>query len=851
MISPRMPKKTKSPLAADKVELKDIVLLPDEPVIGHTQDELGMRPFSEIVAGAAWGTKGPFTIGVFGKWGEGKTSVLKQAKSLIEAAHPKAVTVWFNAWQYDHEEHPLFPLALTIGERLLALEADETDGKLEPWRKAFRGVGAALLALAYGIKVKFPGLELDFKKAFDALATLEDAGGSATLPPSLYYQAFASLGMLAARASQCADAPPIVVFIDDLDRCLPEQALRVLQGIRLVLSQPGFIFVLALHREPLERHLAKRFGELDMREPERCARAFLDKSIQLGLPLPGHARRFDVYVNRLLDAKALKGNPDVATALRALVPVIGTFLDSNPRRFVRLTNNLIVDHVLLQGSSEHLPNDWLGLCAVARLLREELGDVLYEELVRDRETCDKLAVAEGGQVKEWESHEEGPPGSLKPREELHRTLGRLTWFPSAQKLITSDLGRQWLKNYVAREQIDEFLVAERGEAEPVASSPGVAAIEVAVRRSLGFADGQAIDDKARARVRDLDLSFAPVANGDLVHLDPLTLLTTLNLSRTEVTGAGPARLDKLTALTTLGLSGAPVTDAGLAHLLSHLGQLKSFTTLNLSETHVTDAGLARLAKLATLTELDLSRTQVTDAGLASLEKCESLTALDLSETKVTDAGLAALGKLKTLMTLDLRGTLVTDAGLAHLAKLASLMTLNLSATQVTDAGLAELGGLESLRGLILAYTEVTDGGLTRLMGLTALTELNIAGTRVTDNGLQSLRALKALKQLSLHETRVTDAGMAAVGEVSSLTMLALSGTRVTDAGLAHLENLRSLVLLSLGDTEVTDAGLEHVAKLGTLKWLGLGGARVTSAGLAKLKEALPALSVHVNSGSAS
>jgi hypothetical protein len=120
-------------------------------------------------------------------------------------------------------------------------------------------------------------------------------------------------------------------------------------------------------------------------------------------------------VSRLLDEKALKGNPDVATALRALVPVMGTFLDANPRRFVRLTNNLIVDHVLLQGSSEDLPSNWLGLCAVARLLREELGDVLYEELVRDRETCDKLATAEGGQVKEWESHEGGQPVSLKPR----------------------------------------------------------------------------------------------------------------------------------------------------------------------------------------------------------------------------------------------------------------------------------------------------------------------------------------------------------------------------------------------------------------------------------------------------
>jgi Leucine-rich repeat (LRR) protein len=691
--------------------------------------------------------------------------------------------------------------------------------------------------------VKFPGLELDFKKAFDSLATLEDIEGSATLLTSLYYQAFASLGMLAARAREFASAPPIVVFIDDLDRCLPEQALRVLQGIRLVLSQPGFIFVLALHREPLERHLAKRFGELDMREPERCARAFLDKSIQLGLPLPRHARRFDDYVNQLLDTKALKGNPDVATALRALAPLMGTFLDANPRRFVRLTNNLIVDHVLLQGSSENLPSDWLGLCAVARLLREELGDVLYEELVRDRETCEKLAEAEGGQVKEWESHEEGPPGSLKPREELHRTLGRLTWFPSAQELITSDLGRQWLKNYVAREQIDEFLVAERGEAEPVASSPGVAAIEVAVRRSLGFADGQAIDDKARARVRDLDLSYAPVTDSDLVYLEPLTSLTALNLSATQVSGAGPAHLDKLTALTALNLSGAQVTDAGLAHLLSHLGKLKLLTVLHLAGTQVTDACLARLAKLTTLTMLDLSETKVTDVGLEQLEALTSLTSLDLSETKVTDAGLEHLKELPLLTSLNLWGTQVADEGLAHIGKLGSLMTLNLSSTQVTGAGLVHLGNLEFLRALYLASTKVTDGALTHLVGLPALRELNVANTPVTDTGLTLLRRLAPLEVLSLHGTGVSDAGVIDVAGVPSLRILWLSATGVTDAGLAHVAKLEQLRLLSLNGTQVTDAGLAHLEKLTTLTELFLLGTKVTGAGLAKLKQALPDLKV--------
>jgi len=64
--------------------LKPLILLEDEPVRHADLDWLGIQPYADTIARASIGTTGPFTIGVFAEWGEGKTSLLRQAKQLVD-----------------------------------------------------------------------------------------------------------------------------------------------------------------------------------------------------------------------------------------------------------------------------------------------------------------------------------------------------------------------------------------------------------------------------------------------------------------------------------------------------------------------------------------------------------------------------------------------------------------------------------------------------------------------------------------------------------------------------------------------------------------------------------------------
>lgn len=62
----------------------ELFLFTDEPVRDLENDHLALRPFSSMIAAAALTNRGPFNIGVFSGWGQGKTTVLRQAEALIK-----------------------------------------------------------------------------------------------------------------------------------------------------------------------------------------------------------------------------------------------------------------------------------------------------------------------------------------------------------------------------------------------------------------------------------------------------------------------------------------------------------------------------------------------------------------------------------------------------------------------------------------------------------------------------------------------------------------------------------------------------------------------------------------------
>ena len=748
---------------AEENHLEPLVLIEDEPVPGHWVDELDLETYARIVAGAAVGTGGPFTIGVFADWGLGKTSLLRQAKSLIEAdpQHAAVVTVWFNAWQFEKEEHPIVPLVASIVravERKRAELQTKTSKAAQALLAGLTKTSRALRAVAYGFsakaKLKMPGfaeLEAGFvaKEMVQRYEALDKPQDDPLLDRSLYYSAFETLEEVAGRADpgKGEPGPKIVVFVDDLDRCLPDNGLRLLEGIKLVLAQRGFVFALAVDRRIIESYLNERYKTVYGMPEYAGGVSYLDKIVQLPLHLPSHRGRFEKYITELLKRPSLSHDQEVHDALEDLVHVLAVGANANPRSLVRFINSLLVARRLYLRGETAPDADFLRICAVSHVLREQLGDALYRALLEDDELCDALAAGRGKPIRERIADRKEESHRATQWRSIRSALDRKPFL--IDLLDDEDSGRRWLTRHETRRAVDQFLIVESAKPKPEpAPASQVEIIEEAIRASLEMAHDAPVTDQDRSRVRELDLSGkADLTDAGLAHLSALTGLQDIDLSWcNKITDAGLEHLARLTNLQSLHLWATSITDAGLEHL-SALTSLRGLTLDACWE--ITHAGLEHLSALTSLQQLSLGNTHITDGGLEHLAALTGLQKLNLSKCEqITDAGLAHLSALTGLQRLELSGTQVTDV--SPLAGLTALQTLGLNDTQVTDV--SPLKGLTALKTLGLRRTQVTD--VSPLKGLTALQTLDLRNTQVTD--VAPLAGLTALQKLYLRGTQVTD-----------------------------------------------------------------------------------------------
>jgi len=115
---------------------------------------------------------------------------------------------------------------------------------------------------------------------------------------------------------------------------------------------------------------------------------------------------------------------------------------------------------------------------------------------------------------------------------------------------------------------------------------------------------------------DFHLQSSDVTDQNLVSLEGLKNIYSLNLGKTKITDAGLVHLEGLTSLNRLYLQETKITDKGLVHLKA----LRDLVYLNLYGTAVTDQGLANLAGLSNLKNLYLWQTKVTEDGINKLKK---------------------------------------------------------------------------------------------------------------------------------------------------------------------------------------------------------------------------------------
>ena len=430
-------------------------LLTDEPVVDPREDGLELRHWARVISRAVISNAGPLTIGVFGGWGTGKTSILGMAERMTNDVAVEAgqglTTVRFDPWLHEGDESPLpFLIAAIIS----ALES-EPAGLSHARGRLASALRAVLFGLTFEVETTVPAvggatIALDADKAIERYESLRTTWVDEKVSASHRYTALRELRRAGERGN--GTDHKVVVFIDDLDRCLPDQAIRLLQEIRLVFAEPGFLFVLAVDREILLSYLGQRFKKKYGRAGATLSRLYLDKMIQIPLWLPRHKARFGGLVDKLLASKALRTRAPFYQSFREILPKA---CGHNPRQLVRFLNNLIIDEAVY-GELNPARAFPLGGFLVARALihRSEEG---YRALYADQALCLKLASCTSRE----EMSDLLARGNEEARTSASEAVAMLAHRADLMEVLLSEHGEKWLRNWQLRTEVDNFLSEER------------------------------------------------------------------------------------------------------------------------------------------------------------------------------------------------------------------------------------------------------------------------------------------------------------------------------------------------------------------------------------------------------
>lgn len=120
----------------------------------------------------------------------------------------------------------------------------------------------------------------------------------------------------------------IIIFIDDLDRLEPKNAVELLEGVKNFIDCEKCLFVLAIDQNVVFQGVKEKYGE---RMGEKLGNKFFDKIIQVPFTLPVVSYELDKYIKELRPAE--KDNVEL---IKQYNIVVSRLTDKNPRGLKRL-----------------------------------------------------------------------------------------------------------------------------------------------------------------------------------------------------------------------------------------------------------------------------------------------------------------------------------------------------------------------------------------------------------------------------------------------------------------------------------------------------------------------------------
>jgi len=324
---------------------KEYRLLGDQPSTSGS-DALGFQDvverLSELVITSR--ASSPFTLGIDGGWGSGKSSLMMRLKLDLDQ-RDDVETVWFNAWTAEGKD-VLESLIKSVLNRI-----DTNILRRAMKRKRLLSISRIVVMFVMDIfRVRSVADEIWRQMQVNVETRNEiQALVQSTMDDWMTKDAGVGRRLL-------------VVFIDDLDRCSPSSVLQIFEGMKLYLNASGFIFVIGYDKQIISQAISSELGYQD----EGMALDYLEKIVQFS---HGITPPTDDLARALIDdylGEAQIGGLVASSERNFVIDRSGR----NPRRIKRFINNFVLAY--------HLDQEWRDIGAES-LLRALILQMYYPE----------------------------------------------------------------------------------------------------------------------------------------------------------------------------------------------------------------------------------------------------------------------------------------------------------------------------------------------------------------------------------------------------------------------------------------------------------------------------------------
>ena len=288
----------------------------------------------------------PVTIGVFGDWGSGKSSILQIIKEEFDRkvedkyVHKETLCIYFNGWTfegYDDAKAALLESILKELEENEKLSIDVVESVKEKAKKIWKSIDWMRGASMVMKNVALPAVSAYFTGGLSlapfALQKISEWGteGTSKLIAKLqsedgeeFYNSLLKKDESEGKTNQVREFRSdfedllkvtkfkrLVVLIDDLDRCTPDRIIENLEAIKLFLNVPKTAFIVGADPRIVRYAIEYKYKNNNKIEEDnvRIVDDYLEKLIQIPYSLPKLSEpEVETYISMLICKRELENS---------------------------------------------------------------------------------------------------------------------------------------------------------------------------------------------------------------------------------------------------------------------------------------------------------------------------------------------------------------------------------------------------------------------------------------------------------------------------------------------------------------------------------------------------------------